>query len=163
MDILTPIERLNRWMTLRGLKPNTVIIYNRIARRFLEQHQQPIHEITRQDVEQYLLAFGERGASPQTRNLALAALRSLFRTTVGRDVLADIPAVKSPRRLPAILSGTEILRLLQATKTTKYRAIFMLAYGAGLRVGEITAHRSRTLIAKECFCTFATARPVPAS
>ena len=36
------------------------------------------------------------------------------------------------------MSGTEVERLLAATTSPKYRAIFMLAYGAGLRVGEIT-------------------------
>jgi integrase/recombinase XerD len=37
-----------------------------------------------------------------------------------------------------LLSGSEVSRLLAATTSLKYRAIFMLAYGAGLRVGEIT-------------------------
>ena len=32
-------------------------------------------------------------------------------------------------------------RLIDATDSPKYRAIFMLAYGAGLRVSEITALR----------------------
>jgi integrase len=35
------------------------------------------------------------------------------------------------------LSGSEVTRLLAATTSLKYRAIFMLAYGAGLRVGEL--------------------------
>ena len=32
--------------------------------------------------------------------------------------------------------------MLEATDSPKYRAIFMLAYGAGLRVSEITAPRA---------------------
>ena len=40
--------------------------------------------------------------------------------------------------VPQILSGTEVARLLAATTSLKYRAIFTLAYGAGLRVGEIS-------------------------
>lgn len=112
MDTLPPLECLSRWMTLRGLKQNTVTAYSRIVRKFLDQHQRPLPEITRHDVEQYLLAFVDHGASPAIRNLALAALRCLFRAALGRDDLADIPAVKSPRRLPTVLSGDEILRLL---------------------------------------------------
>jgi integrase len=36
-------------------------------------------------------------------------------------------------------AGPRTGRLLAATDSPKYRAIFMLAYGAGLRVGEIAA------------------------
>jgi integrase len=46
---------------------------------------------------------------------------------------------KRPRCSPEILSRSEIGRLLAATDSPKYRAIFMLAYGAGLRVSEITS------------------------
>lgn len=38
-----------------------------------------------------------------------------------------------------ILSGSEVKRLLKATTSLKYRAVFMLAYGAGLRVSELAA------------------------
>ena len=65
-------------------------------------------------------------------------LRCLLQSTVRRDPSAAVPRAKVPRVVPQILSGTEVLRLLAATTSPKYRAIFMLAYGAGLRVGEIT-------------------------
>ena len=34
-------------------------------------------------------------------------------------------------------TGTEVRRLLAATESPKYRAIFTTAYGAGLRIGEV--------------------------
>jgi site-specific recombinase XerD len=37
------------------------------------------------------------------------------------------------------LSGSEVSRLLDATTSLKYRAIFMLAYGAGLRISEVVS------------------------
>jgi integrase/recombinase XerD len=37
------------------------------------------------------------------------------------------------------LSGSEVSRLLDATTSLKYRAIFMLAYGAGLRISELVS------------------------
>jgi len=45
--------------------------------------------------------------------------------------------VKTPMRLPRVLSGVEVARLLAALPTERYRVMGMLAYGAGLRVGEI--------------------------
>jgi site-specific recombinase XerD len=69
----------------------------------------------------------------------LAAVRCLLGATTGSDVTANIPRAKVPRRSPKILSGSEVVRLLAATDSPKYLAIFNLAYGAGLRLGEITA------------------------
>jgi len=45
--------------------------------------------------------------------------------------------VKKPRTLVTVLSAEEVERLLAATESPKYRAIFMAAYGAGLRIGEV--------------------------
>ncbi len=80
----------------------------------------------------------DQARSPRTRNVQLGAIRCLLLATVRRDRTATIPRAKVPRVVRQILSGTEVARLLAATTSLKYRAIFMLAYGAGLRVGEIT-------------------------
>jgi site-specific recombinase XerD len=58
---------------------------------------------------------------------------------------------KSPRRTPEILSGSEVKRLLAATTSPKSRAIFLLAYGAGLRVSEVGGlETARTSTASGC-------------
>jgi integrase len=54
------------------------------------------------------------------------------------SVQGDRPA-KVRRRSPEILSGSEVSRLLDATTSLKYRAIFMLAYRAGLRISEVVS------------------------
>ena len=40
-------------------------------------------------------------------------------------------------RLPTVLTGTEVERLLGAMATQRQRVMVMLAYGAGLRVSEV--------------------------
>jgi len=95
-------------------------------------------------VEGFLLDLARQARSPRTRNVYLAAIRCLLAATLGdagRVITAVIPNAKPARRCPEILSGTEVARLLDATTSPKYRAIFMLAYGAGLRIGEVTALR----------------------
>jgi len=94
--------------------------------------------VTGEDVEQYLLGLVRAARRPQTRNVNLAAIRCLLRATLRRDPAAELRPAKVSRRAPEILSGTEVAKLIDATTSTKYRAIFMLAYGAGLRVGEVS-------------------------
>lgn len=143
-DVQSPVERMNEYMALRGLRPNTVSTFTRCARRFLAHAGKVPTGITTTDVEGFLLELVRRGRSPLTRNVNLAAIRCLLASTLGdkgRSITAGIPSAKHPRRCPEILSGSEVARLLDATESPKYRAIFMLAYGAGLRISEIRALR----------------------
>jgi site-specific recombinase XerD len=125
-------------MALRGLAPNSVYTYVGCARRFLAHVDRPLAAVKRTDIEGYLHTLVDKARSPRTRNVELGAIRCLLLATVRRDSSAAIPRAKAPRVVPQILSGTEVARLLAATTSLKYRAIFTLACGAGLRVGEIT-------------------------
>jgi len=116
-----------------------VAVYLRLVRRFMAHVGKPLGVVEPSDVEGYLHELARRGHAPQSRNVILASLRLAFRTLIRRDPTAGIPQAKVPRHMPAILSGSEVRRLLEATTSLKYRAIFMLAYGAGLRVSEVLA------------------------
>ena len=132
------VERMKIYMELRGLRPNTAYTFAHCARRFLAHVGKPPATVTTKDVEGFLLDLARKGRSPRTRNVNLSAVRCLLFATTGessRVVTTGIPNAKVPRRSPEILSGSEIGRLLDATEQPKYRAIFMLAYCAGLRVG----------------------------
>lgn len=125
-------------MEVRGLTAVSISIYQRCARRFMKHVAKPLEAVTGEDVEQYLLGLVRAARRPQTRNVNLAAIRCLLRATLRRDPAAELRPAKVSRRAPEILSGTEVAKLIDATTSTKYRAIFMLAYGAGLRVGEVS-------------------------
>ena len=143
-DTLKSIERMKVHMELRGLRPNTTYTFTNCARRFLAHVGRVPTAVTTEDVEGFLLDLARQARSPRTRNVYLAAIRCLLAATLGdagRVITAAIPNAKPARRCPEILSGTEVARLLDATTSPKYRAIFMLAYGAGLRIGEVTALR----------------------
>jgi len=140
-DVQNSIERMKIHMELRGLRPMTVYTFTGYARRFLAHVGKAPAAVTAADVESFLLDLCRKGRAPRTRNVALAAVRCLLGATTGSDVTASIPRAKVPRRSPKILSGSEVVRLLDATDSPKYLAIFNLAYGAGLRLGEITALR----------------------
>ena len=127
-------------MELRGLRPNTIYTFTNCARRFLAHVGRAPTTVTTENVEGFLLDLARQQRSPRTRNVYLAAIRCLLAATLGdagRVITAAIPSAKPVRRCPEILSGTEVARLLDATTSPKYRAIPMLAYGAGLRIGEV--------------------------
>ena len=136
------LQRMRDRMEVRGLRLITVTIYLRCLRRFIMCVGKPLGRATTQDVEQYLLELARRGIHPRTRNVVLSALRFAFRAWRRWNPAAGVPLAKAPRRVPEILSGSEVSRLLDTTTSLKYRAIFMLAYGAGLRVSELVGLRT---------------------
>jgi integrase/recombinase XerD len=133
------LQRMRVWMHLRGLAPVTVSVYLRCARQFIETVGEPLGSLKPKDVERYMHALAGADRAPRTRNVHLAAIRCVLRSTLRGDPSAGLPQAKVPRRSPEILSGSEVEELLSATTSLKYRAIFMLAYGAGLRVSEVAA------------------------
>lgn len=91
--------------------------------------------------------LSERGASKSTVARKLAAIRSFYRVMVQRGELDSSPAdlVASPKSdsyLPAVLKATETADLLASMPTStplelRDRAMFELAYSAGLRAEEL--------------------------
>jgi integrase/recombinase XerD len=150
-DAQRSLDQMKVFMELRGLQPNTVYTFALCARRFLAHAGKSPADIKAADVESFLLDLTRKGRSPQTRNVNLSAVRCLLFATLGNDsrvVTAGIPNARIRRGSPEILSGTEVERLLAATGSPKYRAIFMLACGAGLRVGEIKALQAEDIDSK---------------
>jgi integrase/recombinase XerD len=133
------VARVETKMLLRGLAPHTVATYIPCVRRFIGWVGKPLGAVKSRDVEQYLLDMVHRDRSPRTRNVNLAPIRFALRAWLGRDPCREIRPAKVRRHSPEILSGSEVSRLLDATTSLKYRAIFMLAYGAGLRISEVVS------------------------
>ncbi len=80
------------------------------------------------------------GVSNCTINATLCALRFLFVITLDQpDRLKLVSYVRTPRKLPVVLSGAEISRLLQSAPNLKYKAALAVAYATGLRAGEVVA------------------------
>jgi site-specific recombinase XerD len=133
-------DKMREDLELRGMSANTIDAYVRCARRFAEHFSLPPGKLGATDVRQYLLyLIHEANRSPSTINVYAAAIRFLFAVTLKRpDVVADVVPMKTPMRLPRVLSGTEVEKLIGALGTAKHLAMAMLLYGAGLRVGELT-------------------------
>ena len=72
-------------------------------------------------------------------NSIVSALRFFFTQTLDRpDLARRLVRVSHPRKLPVVLSLDEVARLLNATTCLKHQAALSVAYGAGLRVAEVS-------------------------
>jgi site-specific recombinase XerD len=134
-------DRMIEDLTLRGNAPGTTSAYMRYARALVAFHRRAPIEPGEEHVRAWLLhRIKVQRRLPRTVNVHIAALRVLFTVTLHRsEVMANIRQVRPPHRQPTIPSGQQIRALLDAAPSLKHRAMFMLLYGAGLRVSEMLA------------------------
>jgi site-specific recombinase XerD len=140
-EAISPLRRrMIEDMTVRGFTACTQRGYLVAVKNFTVFFDRSPDQATAEDLRRFQLHMRSEGASATTMNMAVSALRFLFGVTLGRgDAELGMTTVRTPRRLPVILSPEEVARLLDATPGLKSRAALSLAYGAGLRASEVVS------------------------
>jgi len=129
-------EELKREIDLRGLSYRTFKQYRSYLRRISEHFDRDLAEISENDVKTFLLYLKKDiGRSAQTVNLYRAAYLFFAQNILCIDV--KIPSHKVRQKLPYIIPPEKIFAVLDAVPL-KYRAVFSLCYGSGLRISEAT-------------------------
>jgi len=103
----------------------------------------PPAEMGADEIRAFLLhLIDEQQVSRETVRQVRSALRFLYTVTLNRPTeVAWLPTPRKPKRLPQVLSGTEVAALLGAVERLKYRMILSAMYGAGLRITEAVTMR----------------------
>ena len=136
-------QRMAEDMRVRNFSPKTVEAYLHYAGRFAAHFDRAPGRLGPEEVRAFQLhLFEAEKLAPSSVNVATCALRFLFRVTLGRVVaIDDLPLCRRRRKLPLVLSRADVRRLLDAAPEPRFRAMMMVAYGAGLRLGEVRCLR----------------------
>jgi integrase len=123
-------------LKLAGMQPKTIDAYSRALRRIGNYFEEPIDELTSDQLLDYFTELLEHH-SWSTVKLDLYGLKFFYARVLGRT-WQDIPLVKPPKtsRIPDILSVEELKQLFDATNRVSYRVFFFTTYSLGLRLGE---------------------------
>jgi integrase/recombinase XerD len=132
-------EKMIKDMKLRGFSPRTQQSYVDAVAGLAKFYNQSPDGLNEEQVQEYLLyLMEERRLSWSTCNVATAALRFLYGTTLGQQSISlAIPPRKKVSRLPEILSTEDLVRLFNTAHNPKHRVLLMTTYGGGLRVSEV--------------------------
>ena len=136
---------------LRGLSESTFKHYTRNVRKFLEFCNRPIEELDETDARRFLAyLITEKNLSPRTVNQHSSSIRFFFAIGLNRHMnYLQMPLMKVPKTLPDVLTREEVGALIEVCLNAKHRAIILLAYGSGLRTGEIQRLRASEIDSKE--------------
>lgn len=109
------------------------------ARRFVSFHEmRHPNTMGKEDVESFLTHLAvDRKVSPSTQNLALSSILFLYQKVLETDLpwLENVVRAKPKRRVPVVLSVTEVNRLLDRCRPGQQLPASLL-YGSGLRLME---------------------------
>jgi integrase/recombinase XerD len=131
-------KKMQEELQRRNYSESTTVCYLRQITEFAKHFGRSPAQLGPEEIKQFqLYLVQEKKVSWATYIQTTAALRFLYVKTLGRPFMAEkIPYPKRPKHLPTVLSQEEIMRLLNATRSLKHRALMMTLYGAGLRVSE---------------------------
>jgi site-specific recombinase XerD len=137
-------RRLLQDMTNRNFGAKTQYDYIRHIETFAKFLGRAPDTATGDDIRRFQAEQIAQGAQPPKMNTQASALRFFFGITCGRaDLAHQIARTHYPRKLPRVLSPEDVARLLEAAPGPglKYKAALSVAYGAGLRGGEVAMLR----------------------
>ena len=136
-------QRMIEDMVARKLNPHTQRSHIYSCKRFAAWLKRSPDTATPDEVRRFQLHLIESGSSICNRNRIMTGVRFLFRVTLRRhDLAAEVWHIKEPQKLPPVLSPEEVKRVLTMATSLKARAMLTLAYGCGLRAGEVVRLRA---------------------
>ena len=140
-EAISPLRRrMIEDMTVRGFTAATQRSYITALRNFTVFLGRSPDGAEAEDLRRFQLHLRVSGTSATSMNAAVSALRFFFGVTLGRNSAnTGLTTVREPRKVPVVLSPSEVARLLDAAPGLKYRAALSVGYGAGLRASEVVS------------------------
>ena len=114
------LDRFQRDLEARNVSSSTIATYLRCVRRFLGQLQRAPSRARESDVRDYVVSLRQRYCA-RSVNIHIAALRFFYCDTLRRpDLFSRVRRLRVQSSPVTILSGSEVLRLLEVTWSPKF-------------------------------------------
>jgi site-specific recombinase XerD len=136
---MTPLrQRMIEDLKIRDYSEHTTAAYVSAVYRLAKFFHKSPDKLGREEIRGFLVDLVEqKKVSWPYYKQVLAALRFFYRHVLRHgEVVEDIRCPRPEKRLPVVLSPGEVAHFFKAIPSLKHRTILMLAYGAGLRIGE---------------------------
>lgn len=138
----------------KGLSQNTLDAYRRDLSVFIDfcasMGAQELTQIQRTHLNSYIFDLREKKYSPTSVMRKIASLRGFFKWLCANEICIQNPTLtleqpKIPKKLPKVMTISEIENLLREDLTKTQRLIVELLYGCGLRVSELVGLKTNSI------------------
>ena len=123
-------------LKLRGFSERTVTTYIYQNKKFLEYIKKKPAEVQEHDIKDYLAyLISDKKISNSSVALCKAALKFYYDEILKKKIVT-LKTPKLQRKLPEVLTKTEVKELLSSIKYHKSRILVKILYSSGIRLSE---------------------------
>ncbi len=132
------LRKMEEDMKMRNFSKYSFYTYSHKAVEMMKYFNKPMEDVTTEEMRKFLIMLKEeRKLANKTVNYYNSILRFLYEVTLDKVLnKKQIPMLKDKRRICKVLTKEELSTFFDACDNPKYKMIFMLIYGSGLRIGE---------------------------
>ncbi len=138
---LFQLEYFQKLLLNRNYSPRTIEIYTNCLKYFFHVIKKNEKLITENDILNFLLDLQKKDRAPKTINLYKETIKTYFSMIHNQLFSIATKFSKEARKLPIVLSRSELQKMFGVPQNKKHRLILMLAYGAGMRISEVRSLR----------------------
>ncbi len=131
------LQKYKRWMQQKQLSQNTINTYTEVTSFFLRYAQAKQQTLTSRLVEQFNYDFIVRAnKSISYQNQCINGIKKYLEYMNAPLESFFIERPNKPKKLPQVLSTSEVKDILNHIVNLKHKTLLSLIYSAGLRIGE---------------------------
>lgn len=139
-------EIMNVEMHARSYSPHTkraYVNYNIALCKWLNKTPEAV---TSYDIKRYLAYLNQtKNQATATINYNLSAFKFLYSQILKRDTVREQKRPRQDKRLPVVLSKSEVKKIIDSEANNKHRLLLMMVYASGLRVSEAVNLRQQDI------------------
>ncbi len=134
-------NKMIQQMQLKGYGNRTIKTYIDCIQSLSKHYKSSPDLLTTDQIRQYIhFNLTEKKLSKSWANQTISALKILFCQVLKREWNSvDIPRVRREKKLPVVFAKEEVGMILGSLRNIKHKALLMLTYSSGLRLGELRA------------------------
>lgn len=146
------IKKMKEDMNMRNFSKYTYDSYLGKTRDIMKYvREKQLEEVTTEELREFLLKYlkDERKLSDRSINYHNSVIRFIYEVTLDKLLnKKQLPMRKKKKTVYKVLTKEELSTFFNVCDNLKYRTIFMLVYGSGLRIGEVVNLRVEDIDSK---------------
>ena len=134
------LEKMKKDMQMRNFSHYTYEAYLRKTKDMMRYFEREIENLTTEELRDFLLKYlkGERKLSDRSINYYNSVIRFVYEVTLDKVLnKKQLPMRKEKKTVYKVLTKEELSTFFNIVEDYKFKTIFMLIYGSGLRIGEV--------------------------
>ena len=146
------IIKMKEDMNMRNFSKYTYDSYLGKTRDIMRYYgEKQLEEVTTEELREFLLKYlkDERKLSDRSINYYNSVIRFIYEVTLDKLInKKQLPMRKKKKTLYKVLTKEELSTFFNMCDNFKFKTIFMLVYGSGLRIGEVANLRVEDIDSK---------------